>query len=774
VNLLADGAGWISAVKSGDNLAPILKTTDNGATWQRVDFNELPAPLLLFIGIPLFALAVFVVFYQKLQIVEAIGVDPVGSSDKPIGWDDPDPLHFKPVAKGLSYFLRNQNTEPPLTIGINGPWGTGKSSLMNLVMEDLRQYGCSPVWFNAWHHQKEEHLLAALLENIRKQAVPKLWQRDGIKFRLRLLWLRTRGEVKLVASIALVILGLVLLDRLFSGGSLVRAISNIDPASLGLVPNLLRDNFTREIGVASSSFLFVGWLLFRLRVLPSDPAKLLAGLGDRVSVRGMRDQLGFRYKFGSEFKQVCTALRTANSPGLVILIDDLDRCQPPNVLEVLEAVNYLATVGDCFIILGMARRQVENCVAIGFKDFIVEGMEDDDSGLLQVDNLLEPNPADAKGENTSGDIPNNEAQDRTHATDNQRRFARRYLEKLINIEVAVPRGNPDQAAGLFDREKSESGRDSRLRQRQLMHKLSGLVQIVALVLLFGIIGAGVAPLLPQGDGEDPGIGADEVRSGRLQDAVEVLTPTDSHAIREPPVAQTETGETEPVIAAAPSITISSVSHASMTASRSPWTWWGPPALIFAMFMLFLLRRRLRPADTIIEDTEGFTGSLKRWYPLIYAVNPTPRAIKRFENRIRYIAMQARPPQQSPDFIDHIIDWTEKYWSYFRRRQATQGEQRVDGEGSKFNIDDEMLVALGAVEALDATTIQEKSADEISQLVSVSTADLLERTQATQAKGDDKFVEQLDSLNQFIAAGEDWPPDAQDLYDYRRLSGQIRG
>ena len=42
------------------------------------------------------------------------------------------------------------------------------------------------VWFNAWHHQKEESLLAPLLKNILAQAVPPLWTRTGIEFRFRL------------------------------------------------------------------------------------------------------------------------------------------------------------------------------------------------------------------------------------------------------------------------------------------------------------------------------------------------------------------------------------------------------------------------------------------------------------------------------------------------------------------------------------------------------------------------------------------------------------
>jgi Cdc6-like AAA superfamily ATPase len=96
-------------------------------------------------------------------------------------------LGLKPLALAQSRFVRNTSTSLPLTIAITGPWGTGKSSLMNLVAEDLRQRGASPVWFNAWHHQKEENILAALFENIRAQASPSAWRLSGLWFRLRLL-----------------------------------------------------------------------------------------------------------------------------------------------------------------------------------------------------------------------------------------------------------------------------------------------------------------------------------------------------------------------------------------------------------------------------------------------------------------------------------------------------------------------------------------------------------------------------------------------------------
>src|SRR5204863_8225104 len=83
-------------------------------------------------------------------------------------------------------------------------------------------------------------------------------------------------------------------------------------------------------------------------------------------------------------------------------IDDLDRCQPTQVMEVLESVNFLVTSGDCFIVLAMDRDRVVPCVALSFKEIAAEMSDGDDD--LQA----------------------------------RRDYANQYLDKLINIEVPVP------------------------------------------------------------------------------------------------------------------------------------------------------------------------------------------------------------------------------------------------------------------------------------------------------------------------------------------------
>lgn len=55
----------------------------------------------------------------------------------------------------------------PFCIGIFGEWGSGKSSLMNIIKEYLKGYQrIKTIWFNPWKYDKKEDLWSALIQTI--------------------------------------------------------------------------------------------------------------------------------------------------------------------------------------------------------------------------------------------------------------------------------------------------------------------------------------------------------------------------------------------------------------------------------------------------------------------------------------------------------------------------------------------------------------------------------------------------------------------------------
>lgn len=69
-----------------------------------------------------------------------------GFTDKPALEDR---FAIEKYISGLSRFIKECNT--PMTVSIQGDWGTGKTSIMSMVQEQLKQNrNIHLVWFNTW------------------------------------------------------------------------------------------------------------------------------------------------------------------------------------------------------------------------------------------------------------------------------------------------------------------------------------------------------------------------------------------------------------------------------------------------------------------------------------------------------------------------------------------------------------------------------------------------------------------------------------------------
>ncbi|HET9165297.1 MAG TPA: P-loop NTPase fold protein, partial [Candidatus Angelobacter sp.] len=190
----------------------ILASTDNGGTWLHetqgpdgvAPNRKLPALWYWLLAGLLMGISSVVVAIPVVPPAAEVSVADWAVTDAPLKPGDIDSLNFTPMALGLSRFIRNPKTQPPVTIAIEGEWGEGKSSVMSLLEGDLKKSRYCPVWFNAWHYQSEEQLLAALLEHVKDQAIPPWWHIDNWIFRARLLGNRMKLKWPLVAVLAIV------------------------------------------------------------------------------------------------------------------------------------------------------------------------------------------------------------------------------------------------------------------------------------------------------------------------------------------------------------------------------------------------------------------------------------------------------------------------------------------------------------------------------------------------------------------------------------------
>ena len=94
-------------------------------------------------------------------------------TDKPISSQNEDLLKVEKYSFALSNFIVNSKT--PITIGLQGEWGTGKTSLMSLLLEDFTEKEIATSWVNTWEysmfrgaHETTPGVLRGMLEKLKE------------------------------------------------------------------------------------------------------------------------------------------------------------------------------------------------------------------------------------------------------------------------------------------------------------------------------------------------------------------------------------------------------------------------------------------------------------------------------------------------------------------------------------------------------------------------------------------------------------------------------
>jgi hypothetical protein len=605
----------------------ILSSNDGGNTWRHeTQGPEGAAPNHRLPAVWYWVLAGLLII--TCSVVVAIPPPPAPAelsvadwtvTDAPLKPGDVDSLGFTPMALGLSRFIRNPKTQPPVTIAIEGEWGEGKSSVMSLLRGDLEKSRFRPVWFNAWHHQSEEQLLAALLEHIKDQAVPPWWHFDNWIFRARLVYFRFRGKWPLVILLALGLCGslayelsrhaLALSDFTNFGKDAIALAKYLMPWSSQTKPPEDLSHF----GLVATLIAIFATIFKKAQAFGINPAKLTDNLRDAATVKDIKPDPGVRPRFAREFGDVCEAWSWGGR-RVIIFIDDLDRCRPESVVTVLESINFLTTAGDCMMVLGMAQNQVTHCVGLGFKD------------------IAHAEAAYLGGGNTE--------QEKAVARFNYGAF---YIKKLVNIVAPLPKTTPDQRRAVLEARAAEVRRqaqDEEQRSRaarwraaawtwasqagSLMGKAAPVFALVTAVVLSVLIGykQGIQqkPPEPQAQAAPP-----QAHPGPA--------PVSQTPIREGAAAQAlvyDRPTTQPATLVEPE-----QSAVSM--------WWSFAAGTLLPFILFGILAYQFSARTNqdAQNSPEFEESLKLWGQYMVGVCDTPREIKRALNDLRYQAMTRR-------------------------------------------------------------------------------------------------------------------------------------
>ena len=217
-------------------------------------------------------------------------------------------------------------TFPKITIGIYGEWGTGKSTLMRQIQENLGRNDVSvkipSIWFNAWRYEHEEisstiPLILAIINELQTQINHQGTDPSN----------KIKNSLKKAKKYL----------SMFSG-SINVGVDGIASGTLKIDPSKIKDNFIE---------------LFIKNNLPT--------IQEGIEI----------------IDELKTQLESAlpNKLKLVVFIDDLDRCSPKKALEIFESMKVLLDLEGIVYVIGISHKTIGKLIAAAYKDVKIKGKD---------------------------------------------------------------------------------------------------------------------------------------------------------------------------------------------------------------------------------------------------------------------------------------------------------------------------------------------------------------------------------------------------------------
>lgn len=265
-----------------------------------------------------------------------------------------DLLYFQPIAISVVRLIREASVAP-VTIGIHGDWGAGKSSILKMIEAEFsadKTILC--IRFNGWLFQGFEDakivLLETIIEELRRAHSTIATIQDKTKELLtRVDWIKVAKK---------------------AGGLVWNATTGMPtPEQLSSIVSSLKSLASAPQDYVSKD------------QLESIAGQMTTFLKDPASI-SIPNQI---HAFREEFEKL---LETAKVEKLVVLIDDLDRCLPNTTIETLEAIRLFLFVPRTAFVIAADEAMIEYSVKQHFPD-LPRGTEAQDYARNYLEKLIQ-------------------------------------------------------------------------------------------------------------------------------------------------------------------------------------------------------------------------------------------------------------------------------------------------------------------------------------------------------------------------------------------------
>jgi predicted KAP-like P-loop ATPase len=252
----------------------------------------------------------------------------------------------------------------PVTIGVFGDWGNGKTSIMHMLRRDLdpanskdavdkaRNEQIAVLYFNGWLFEGYDDAKAALLSSILGQL--KNHKRFGPKIRDEAIALLKRVNLMRLAKLGWRTIGAPLI------GTHLATLTGAMPPQMGAVVGAIAAGGTDDTKDSEKDSI----------LKPEENTDVA------MDIR----------KFREDFARM---IKDSGISSLVVLIDDLDRCSPETIIDNLEAIKLFLNVDGTAFVIGADPRIVRHAITVRYHDILTAGRQSAEEDMRIADDYLE-------------------------------------------------------------------------------------------------------------------------------------------------------------------------------------------------------------------------------------------------------------------------------------------------------------------------------------------------------------------------------------------------
>ncbi len=256
----------------------------------------------------------------------------------------------------------------PITVGLYGDWGSGKSSILKILEEQLnKEDDTVVVYFDGWSFESFDDAKMALIQGIvdalekDERFLEKVKDNaEGAYDALKQAFVKLRKSINWMRVLK------------FSATAIVPVATAAMTGGASLIIPLLLEAFKDHKGDLAD-------------LLTGDKAEQF--LKDAINAENEEKKYEAVREFREDFEDL---IKKSRQGKIVILIDDLDRCLPRHIIENLEAIKLFLDVPKTAFVIAADSFIVSNAIKSEYKDIIdAAGVEGKNIGDAYMEKFIQ-------------------------------------------------------------------------------------------------------------------------------------------------------------------------------------------------------------------------------------------------------------------------------------------------------------------------------------------------------------------------------------------------